>query len=117
VPRVWVLQVREVRLHVDGSAMLRRRHHRERRGAQEDGADHWSAARQGRPRLPPARRQQARARGQSKDPKSSPVSHGLKDFSILIVAITCCIVSSLRLKNLLCVVCFVKDVLTSITKT
>lgn len=54
--------------------MLRCRHHRERRGAQEDGADHRRAAGQGRPRLPPARFQQACARG-----KYPYINQDLKD--------------------------------------
>lgn len=62
--RVRFLQIREVRLHADGAAVLRGRHHRQRRGPKEDGADHRHAARQGRPRLPTARGQQALVGGQ-----------------------------------------------------
>ena len=35
VQRVWLLQVRQVRLHADGPALLRRRPHRERGGPEE----------------------------------------------------------------------------------
>lgn len=43
MPRLWILQIRQVRLYADGAPVLRRRHYRERRGAQEDGADYWRA--------------------------------------------------------------------------